>query len=268
MPIVKCNYQINMKNYQKISIATLLIGAVAIFSFVIANNYKTETSFKHETKNVSNAKAEKAQEEPQDAVAAAVNKATEKPVPNYPESEILKVSSSDIVYGDKNAPVVMIEYSSLSCPHCAAFNREAFDRIKSEYIETNQVKFIHRDFPLNQPALAASMFAICESNNDSEKYYTLIKALFKTQDSWAFDKNFLEKLQSIAQLDGMSAEKFKSCVNDQNLQDRILKDRLDASKNLKIQATPTFFINGEISEGYVDYVSIKKIIDAKLAETK
>jgi protein-disulfide isomerase len=160
----------------------------------------------------------------------------------------------------------MIEYSSLSCPHCAAFNREAIEKIKSEYIETKKVQFIHRDFPLNQPALAAGMFAICQANKNSEKYYTLIKALFKTQDSWAFDPKFIEKLQSIAQLDGMSSEKFNSCVNDKNLQEKILKDRMEASQALKIQSTPTFFINGEKSEGYVDYVSIKKIIDIKLAE--
>ena len=94
----------------------------------------------------------------------------------------------------------------------------------------------------------------------------MIKALFKTQDSWAFDPKFIEKLQSIAQLDGMSLEKFNSCVNDKNLQEKILKDRMEASQALKIQSTPTFFINGEKSEGYVDYVSIKKIIDIKLAE--
>ncbi len=255
-----------MKNYQKISVAFISLCALIGFSFVIVNNYKTKTSFKHDAENASNAEAQKAEAVPQDEVSAAVNKNAENPVKIQIDSEVLKVLPSDIIYGDKSAPVVMIEYSSLSCPHCAAFNHEAFEKIKSEYIETKKVQFVHRDFPLNQPALAAGMFAICQANKNSDKYYTLIKALFKTQDSWAFDPKFIEKLQSIAQLDGMSLEKFNSCVNDKNLQEKILKDRMEASQALKIQSTPTFFINGEKSEGYVDYVSIKKIIDIKLAE--
>lgn len=255
-----------MKNYQKISIAAVTLCALVGFSFVIVNNYKTKTSFKHREDNSQNAEAKQAEQNPQDAVSAAVNKNAENSVESRPDREILKVSSSDIIYGDKSAPVVMIEYSSLSCPHCSSFNREAFEKIKSEYIESKKVQFIHRDFPLNQPALTASMFAICQANNDSEKYYKLIKALFKTQDSWAFDPKYIEKLQSIAQLDGMSSEKFTSCVNDKKLQEQILKSRMEVAKSLKIQSTPTFFINGEMSEGYVDYVSIKKVIDRKLAE--
>ena len=186
--------------------------------------------------------------------------------------EILKISPFDIVYGDKSAPVTFIEYSSLSCPHCASFNRETFERIKSEYIDSKKVKFIHRDFPLNQPALAAAMFALCQAQDHKsemvEKYYGLVKVLFKTQDSWAFDPKYIEKLQSIAQLDGMSPDRFNKCINDQALQHKILELRMEAAKGLKIQSTPTFFVNGEISEGYVDYVSIKKLIDKKLSEAK
>jgi protein-disulfide isomerase len=132
------------------------------------------------------------------------------------------------------------------------------------------VQFIHRDFPLNQPALTAGMFAICQSQDHkaeaSEKYYNLLRALFKTQDSWAFDPKYIEKIQSIAQLDGMTSERFSNCINDKKLQERILADRMEAAKGLQIQSTPTFFINGEIAEGYVDYLSLKKMIDKKLAE--
>lgn len=245
-----------------------ILGALLIgFTALIVHNYKTKTSFKH---NQPNATAPTLEENKQDVVSAEVNKSAENIAETRKNSEVLKVSSSDIVFGDRSAPVVIIEFASLSCPHCAAFHREAFDKLKSEYIDAKKVQFIHRSFPLNQPALMASMFADCQARqskeNVAEKYYSLIKALFKTQDSWAFDAKYVEKLQSIAQLDGMSSDNFNKCINDKSLQERILKMRMETAKSLQIQSTPTFFINGEIMEGYVDYLSIKKIVDKNLAE--
>lgn len=266
---IQYNHHLNqyMKNYQKISIAAVLLCATAVFVAVLVNNYRTKTSFKHSEENAVTAETNKTDSAKQDTVLAAVNENAAKSENSTTNHDLLKISPSDLIYGDKNAPVVMIEYSSLSCPHCASFNREAFEKIKSEYIDTKKLQFIHRDFPLNQPALAAAMFASCQAEKNPEKYYMLIKALFKTQDSWAFDQKFMDKLQSIAKLDGMSFDKFNTCVNDKKLQEKILKDRMEAAQGLQIRSTPTFFINGEMSEGYVDYVSIKKIIDIKLAES-
>lgn len=249
----------------------ILLGSICLvvgFVALLINNYKTKTSFKNDGEEITKSAEEKT---PQDAVNKEINESAEKNIDSKKVEEILKINSSDIVLGDKNAPVVMIEYASLSCPHCAAFHRESLEKFKSEYIESKKVVFVHRDFPLNQPAMVAGMFAICQSqankSETSEKYYNLLKALFRTQDSWAFDAKYIEKLQSIAQLDGMSSESFNSCINNKSLQERILRDRMEAAKSLQIQSTPTFFINGEIAEGYVDYVSLKKIIDKKLAET-
>ena len=92
--------------------------------------------------------------------------------------------------------------------------------------------------------------------------------MFKTQDNWAFDQKFIEKLEAIFKLDGMSSEAFNSCVNDKSLQEKILKHRMEVAKSLFIKSTPSFFVNGEISEGYVDYVTLKKLIDKKLEEAK
>lgn len=256
-----------MKNSKKTYILVIALCFVVGFAAIIAHNYKNKTSFKNNSPEATKTEEVK---NPQDVVNKAVNESAEKTVDNKKASEILKLNASDIVLGNKSAPVIMIEYASLSCPHCAAFHRESLEKLKSEYIDTNKVAFVHRDFPLNQPALVAGMFAICQSQASgaelSTKYYNLLKALFKTQDSWAFDAKYVEKLQSIAQLDSMSAEKFESCINDKKLQERILEHRMEAAKGLQIQSTPTFFFNGEIMEGYVDYVSIKKMIDKKLAE--
>lgn len=264
-----------MKNYQKISMAVIIVTALVAFSVVIVNNYKTKTSFKYQTQEAQ--AAPEPEKVAQDTVAQAVNDAAQTTIDQRSEPKsiqeitnqvnaILEISPQDIVLGDKNAPVTFIEYSSLSCPHCAAFNHEALDRLKKEYIDTGKMKFIHRDFPLNQPALAASLFAVCQAKGNPEKYHKLLKALFKTQDGWAFDRNFIEKLRSIAQLDGMSSQDFENCINNDILQNQILQHRMEASNNLKIQSTPTFFINGEKIEGYVDYVSIQKVIDSKLGK--
>lgn len=260
------------KNSKKLTIAFIALVALVSFSALIIHNYKTKTSFKY-----SNQKAEefKPEEKPQDAVNAAVKESAANPTPSTSterNNEILKVLPADFVLGSQDAPVVMIEYASLSCPHCATFVRESFEKLKSEYIDSGKVKFVYRDFPLNQSALIASMFALCQANDNKselpEKYYVTLKALFKTQDSWAFDEKYAEKLESIARLDGMSAERFKSCINDRVLQEKVLNMRMEAAKALQIKSTPAFFINGEVSEGYIDYLTLKNLIEKKLAEVK
>lgn len=249
-----------------IAIALLLFVG---FAALVFNNYKTKTSFKY---NSQSAEETKPQQNPQDIVNEKINADAAALAETRQNSEILKISSDDFVLGQKSAPVTMIEYASLSCPHCSAFSRESFEKLKSEYIETGKVKFVFRHFPLNQSALSASMLAECQAQDNKpeavEKYYATLKALFKTQDSWAFDVKYDEKLEAIAKLDGMSSERFKSCINDKKLQEKILVNRMETAKSLQIKSTPSFFINGEISEGYIDYLTLKKLIDKKLAEAK
>lgn len=244
--------------------AIMLVG----FSALVVNNYRTKTSYKYSGKTAEELKPE---QNPQDAVNEAVNEdaAMNEARKN---SDLLKVLPGDFVLGDKLAPITLIEYASLSCPHCADFSRIAFERLKTEYIETGKVKFIFRNFPLNQPALVAAMFAHCQANDNKdkfhEKYFLTLKALFRTQDTWAFDQKFAEKLESIAQLDGMSSDRFRKCISDKSLQDKILNVRMDAAKSLQLRSTPSFFVNGEIAEGFVDYKSLKKLIDKNLSEQK
>ena len=231
-----------------------------------AVNYKTKTSFKYDAQNAAEIKPEK---NAQDAVNAAVN-ADVALAETRKNSDILKVSASDYVLGDKNAPVVVIEYASISCPHCASFTREALEKLKTDYIDVGKVQFVFRSFPLNQSALTAAMFAECQAQDNKaelpKRYHDTLKALFKTQDSWAFDEKYATKLESIAKLDGMTAERFNSCINDKKLQERMLTERMEVAKVLQIRSTPSFFVNGEISEGYVDYATIKKLIEKKLSE--
>jgi len=187
---------------------------------------------------------------------------------DYSEKEILKISPSDMVIGDKNAPVVMIEYASLSCPHCASFYREAFPKIKEKYIDTNKVVFVFRDFPLNEPALVGASYARCLAKEGSEKYFATIKNLFKVQDSWAFDGNFVGRLEAIASLDGINSQKFNDCINNKEIQDYILKNRIEVAQELQIKSVPSFFINNELSSGYIDYITLERLIEKKLSEQK
>jgi len=257
-----------MKTMSKKSIIISVLALVLIgFAALVAHNYKTKTSFKYATQSSEEIKPE---QNSQDAVSEAVNTDAASLAEARKNSGLLKVSTSDIVFGDKKAPVVLIEYASLSCPHCAAFARESFEKIKTDYIDTGKVQMVYRHFPLNQPALVAAMFSICQSvenkQESPEKYYATLKALFRTQDSWSFDEKFSEKLEAIAKLDGMSSERFKECVANKALQERILNTRMEAAKGLQIRSTPTFFVNGEISEGYIDYQTLKKLIEKKLSE--
>ena len=251
--------------------AVIAITAVVLIGFaaLVVHNYKNKTSFKYDSQT---AEENKPQENAQDSVSAAVNSDAAALEATRKNSDLLKITPSDYVLGDRSAPVVMIEYASLSCPHCASFSRESFERIKTDFVDSGKVQFLFRNFPLNQAALTAAMFAECQAKDNKgelpARYYATLKALFKTQDSWAFDEKYADKLEVIAKLDGMSSERFKSCVNDKGLQEKILVSRMDTAKTLQIKSAPTFFVNGEISEGYVDYETIKKLIEKKLEEAK
>lgn len=255
---------------KKLSKKSLIISVLAIlligFTALVIHNYKNKTSFKYFGKTAEELKPDSTKE--QDLVNQELMKNQEKLAETRKNSELLKILPNDYVIGDSDAKVLIIEYASLSCPHCAVFYREAYERIKEDYISKGKVKFIYRDFPLNQQALTAGTIAECiakdSKENATEKYHETIKILFKTQDSWAFDPKYDEKLEAIMKLDGMGQERFKSCINDKQLQDKILAKRMDASNSLQIRSTPTFFVNGEISEGYIDYLTLQKLIEKNL----
>ena len=186
--------------------------------------------------------------------------------------QILQESISDVAIGQVGSPVTIIEYASLSCSHCAPFSNRVFGRLQEEYIDTGKVRFIFRHFPLNYPAFAASAATLCSykelqsdnSQEDEKKYYNLIKALFKTQDSWAFSKQFPSQLKQILRLNGLSSSNFDKCLKNKDLENAILQQRMDASKYLKVGSTPTFFINGKPMIGSPSYKKIKNAIDKAL----
>jgi protein-disulfide isomerase len=260
-------------NTKKISLIILVIILATGTTFLAKDNFLDETKVPtikaNKAKTTPTTNIDKTKNTPTINQEPKITNSTDPQTPKNEAAELLKISKNDIVLGDKNAPILIVEYASLSCPHCAAFYKEGFAKFKEEYLDTGKVTFIYRDFPLNKPAFDASLLALCQvkdKSKDAQKYYNFIKALFLTQDSWAFTEDFSEKLETIAKLDGIGSKEFKECMQNENLQNQILKHRLKASQNLKISSTPTFFVNGEMINGYGGYGDIKNIIDKKLGQ--
>ncbi len=153
---------------------------------------------------------------------------------------------ADRVLGDPNATVTMIEYSSLTCPHCAAFHREKLPTLKERFIDTGKMKFIIRDFPLDQVAAVASMLARCAPE---PVYYNLMDVLFERQGEWARSQDVLSSLGSIGRFAQMSPATIEACFQNQELYTGIVSKREEYSEDVDIKSTPTFTVNGDLLVG-------------------
>ena len=172
-------------------------------------------------------------------------------------------SLPDMVLGPANASVTITEYASMTCPHCAAFTEKVFPKIKSEYIDTGKIRFVFREFPLDIKAAAGSMLARCIAKDDGPKYFAVIDLLFKQQNDWV-TKNTAETLGRIGKQAGLTQTQVEDCLKDQALLDKIAADQKYAAEVLKVDSTPTFFINGEKIKGEQSYEEFAKRINAAL----
>jgi protein-disulfide isomerase len=173
------------------------------------------------------------------------------------------VSLPDMALGPASAAVTITEYASMTCPHCAAFNKDVFPKIKSEYVDTGKVRYVFREFPLDIKAAAGSMLARCIAKDDSGKYFAVIDMLFKQQNDWVL-KNTAETLTRIGKQAGLSQEAVEACLKDQALLDKIAADQKYASEVLKVDSTPTFFINGDKIKGEASFEEFDKRIKSLL----
>jgi protein-disulfide isomerase len=173
------------------------------------------------------------------------------------------VSLPDMALGPADAKVTITEYASMTCPHCAAFNADVFPKIKAEFIDTGKVRYIFREFPLDIKAAAGSMLSRCIANGDAAKYFAVTDLLFKTQSDWVM-KNTAESLARIGKQAGLTQEQVEACLKDQSLLDKIAADQKYASEVLKVDSTPTFFINGEKIKGETSLEEFEKRINPLL----
>ena len=174
------------------------------------------------------------------------------------ESKILSIGSPD-------AKVTVKVFSSLTCPHCATFHTSIFNKLKKEYIDEGLVRFEHHAFPLDLAALNAEVVVRCQTDN--EKKFKLLEEIYNKQTFWAVgsDINKINDLIKKVGLDfDLTEEKMNACLENSNVQDEILNERIEAQKKYKIESTPTIFVNEKKYSGKVDYKKFKKIIEKNL----
>ena len=175
------------------------------------------------------------------------------------------VDSKILTIGSTNAKVTVKVFSSLTCPHCANFHNAIFNNLKKEYIDKGLVKFEHHAFPLDLAALNAEIIVGCQANND--KKFKLLEAIYNKQKVWAVGSD-INKINELIKKVGagfdLTEEKMDKCLKDNNAQDEILEERIDAQKKYRIESTPTVIVNDKKYNNKVDYKSFKKIIEKNL----
>jgi protein-disulfide isomerase len=176
----------------------------------------------------------------------------------------LSITKDDRILGNPDAPITIIEYASLTCPHCAHFTNEVLPELKKKWIDTGKAKLVLREFPLDEPALRAAMIARCAP---PDRFYAYVDALFATQDKWVMAKDYREALARIVKLGGMRQDEFDNCLKNTNLENKILEERLAASKELDVNSTPTFFINGTKFTGAPSVEEFDKALSALAAKS-
>ena len=164
------------------------------------------------------------------------------------------------VVGDPQAPVTIIEYASMTCPHCRSFHKEVYPAIKEKYLDTGKAKLYFRQFPFDPASAAAFMLAECSGE---DKYFQMVDILFDKQGIWARG-NVVEELFKIAKLAGFTQESFQSCLQNQELLDNVLSIQKKAAEDYGVDATPTFFINGEKYSGNMSVEAMGEAIEAFL----
>jgi protein-disulfide isomerase len=176
----------------------------------------------------------------------------------------MDVALSERALGNPNAPVVIQEFSSLTCGHCGQFHQQVFDQIKAEYIDTGKVYLIFRDFPLNAPAVTATMVARCLP---ADRYYSYVDLLFKNQDKWAYDRNYMNYLRQNAALAGLGQNAFEACVGNDELRAAIADRAREMSMKYQINSTPSFVINDSTTlTGARNFDFYKNAIEAELSK--
>ncbi|POO56429.1 DsbA family protein [Agrobacterium rosae] len=163
--------------------------------------------------------------------------------------------------GDVNAPVKIVEYMSMTCPHCAHFHNTTFDEIKKKYIDTGKVYFVIREFPFDPRAAAAFMLARCAPE---QQYYPFVSMLFKQQQSWATAQDARAALLQMSKMAGFSQETFEACLTNQKLLDDVNATMQRGATEFGVNSTPTFIINGKRYAGDMSVENMSALVDSLL----
>ena len=170
-----------------------------------------------------------------------------------------------LTLGTMDAKITVKVFSSLTCPHCANFHENIFEELKKDYINKGIIKFEHHSFPLDLAALNAEIIIRCHKDNN--KRFQLLGEIYKKQNQWAVGSDINpinESIKKIGLDSGLNNDKMDSCLKNENTQDQILNERIEAQKKYKIQSTPTIYINEKKYDGEHKYKQFKKAIEKLL----
>ncbi len=192
--------------------------------------------------------------------------ASETAVSTEPVTIDVNAALSDRILGSTSAPVKVSEHASFTCGHCAQFHKDTFKKFKEEYVDTGKAYIVFSDFPLNAPAVHASMVARCLPE---AKYFDFVQMLFETQDKWAFEANYLDYLKEKAGEAGLDEPHFQACVQNTELQAGIVNRMKGIQAQWNINSTPSFVINNRTTlSGTYPYEEFKKVVEAELVGKK
>ena len=164
-----------------------------------------------------------------------------------------------IIVGNKDAKITIIAYESLTCSYCANFHKNIYPELKKEYLDTGLAKIEFRHFPLDIAAFNASKVAQCKNDGNAD----IMESLYANQQKWVKGSSIEEankNLQIFLKNEGFSID-FESCVNNKNIEDFVLNDRIEGAKNFKVNATPTIIINNKKFEKKLNYKNLKKALE-------
>jgi protein-disulfide isomerase len=163
----------------------------------------------------------------------------------------------DVVQGSADAPVTIIEYASMTCSHCAAFHETTWPALKAKYVDSGKVKFILREYPLDPLATAGFMLARCAG---PDRRNAIVDLLYTQQKNWAFVPKPIDALAALVKQAGISQGDFEACLKNQDLYDQVNKTHDRAAEQFKVNATPTFFVNGREMNGELPIEEFDKIL--------
>ena len=169
------------------------------------------------------------------------------------------VETKRIVSGNKNAKITIIAYESLTCSHCANFHKDVYPKLKKEYIDTGLAKIEFRHFPLDMAAFNASKISQCTNDQNLE----ILESLYSNQQAWIKGNTIDEinnNLKKFIKKEGFKLN-FEKCINDKEIEDFVLNDRIDGAKNFKVNSTPTIVINDKKFEKTLTYKNLKKSLE-------
>lgn len=177
----------------------------------------------------------------------------------------LKIKDTDRVLGDVNAPVTLVEYASMTCPHCAKFHNDILPALQEQYIDTGKLNVVMRHLPWDNFALGMAAITRCAP---AEFYHPLVKALFRQQEDLMKSADPLQSITQIAAMAGMSADEVAACVRDEEVQQSILAEKEEAMTVLNVRGTPTVFVNGERMQSVRNLRQVQEAIELALEQVR